>query len=51
MKKMKSSVNMLTSQINELELDKLKIISVSNIFGQAVDRVHNGESVSALFEF
>ena len=34
-----------------LELDKLKIISVSNIFGQAVDRVHNGESVSALFEF
>ena len=32
-------------------IDKLKIISVSNIFGQAVDRVHNGESVSALFEF
>ena len=32
-------------------IDKLKIISVSNIFGQAVDRVYNGESVSALFEF
>ena len=32
-------------------IDKLKIVSVSNIFGQAVDRVHNGESVSALFEF
>jgi len=32
-------------------IDKLEIISVSNIFGQAVDRVHNGESVSALFEF
>ena len=32
-------------------IDKLKIVSVSNIFGKAVDRVHNGESVSALFEF
>ena len=32
-------------------IDKLKIVSVSSIFGQAVDRVHNGESVSALFEF
>ena len=32
-------------------IDKLKIVSVSSIFGKAVDRVHNGESVSALFEF
>ena len=32
-------------------IDKLKIVSVSDIFGQAVDRVHNGESVSALFEY
>ena len=32
-------------------IDKLKIISVSGIFGQAVERVHNGESVSALFEY
>ncbi len=32
-------------------IDKIKIISVSGIFGQAVDRVHNGESVSALFEY
>ena len=32
-------------------IDKLEVISVSGIFGQAVDRVHNGESVSALFEF
>ena len=32
-------------------IDKMKIVSVSNIFGQAVDRVHNGESVSALFEY
>ena len=31
--------------------DKLEVISVSSIFGQAIDRVHNGESVSALFEF
>ena len=33
------------------KIDKLKIISVSKIFGEAVIRVHNGESVSALFEF
>tara|TARA_B100000427_G_C15473822_1_gene579772 strand:- start:732 stop:1475 length:744 start_codon:yes stop_codon:yes gene_type:complete len=31
--------------------DKLKIISVASIFGKAVNRVHKGESVSALFEF
>ena len=31
--------------------NKLKIMSVSGIFGQAVNRVHNGESVSALFEY
>ena len=29
----------------------MKIISVGNVFGEAVGRVHNGESVSALFEF
>ena len=32
-------------------LDQMKIVSVANIFGEAVNRVHNGESVSALFEF
>ena len=32
-------------------IDKIKIVSVANIFGKAVSRVHNGESVSALFEF
>ena len=32
-------------------IDKLKIMSVSGIFAQAVNRVHNGESVSALFEY
>ena len=35
----------------EKRLDKMKIISVGNVFGEAVGRVHNGESVSALFEF
>ena len=35
----------------EKRIDKLEVISVASIFGQAVDRVHNGESVSALFEF
>ena len=36
---------------NEKLIDKLEVVSVSSIFGQAVHRVHNGESVSALFEF
>ena len=36
---------------NEKLIDKLEIVSVSSIFGEAVNRVHNGESVSALFEF
>ena len=35
----------------EKRIDKMKIISVGKVFGEAVDRVHNGESVSALFEF
>ena len=30
---------------------KMKIVSVSKVFAEAVNRVHNGESVSALFEF
>ncbi len=32
-------------------LDNMKIISVSNVFGTAIKRIHNGESVSSLFEF
>ena len=32
------------------KINKLKIVSVAKIFGEAVNRVHNGESVSALFE-
>ena len=35
----------------EKQIDKMKIVTVANIFGEAVNRVHNGESVSALFEF
>ena len=33
------------------KIDNLKIVSVSKIFGEAVKRIHIGESVSALFEF
>ena len=40
-----------TIQIPEnKKINKLKIVSVAKIFGEAVNRVHNGESVSALFE-
>ena len=35
----------------EKKIDKIKIVSVAKLFGEAVSRVHNGESVSALFEF
>ena len=35
----------------EKKTDKIKVVSVAKIFGEAVNRVHNGESVSALFEF
>ena len=33
------------------KIDKIKIVSVDKVFGEAVNRVHNGDSVSALFEF
>ena len=36
---------------NEKIIDKIKIVSVSKIFSEAVSRIHKGESVSALFEF
>ena len=36
---------------NQKNIDKIKIISVSKVFAEAVKRVHNGESVSALFDF
>ena len=35
----------------EKKLDKLKIVTVSNIFADAIHRIHEGESVSSLFEF
>mgnify|MGYP000002821862 FL=1 len=35
----------------EKQIDKMEIVSVGNIFGEAVNRIHNSESVSALFEF
>ena len=35
----------------EKKIKKMKIVSVGEVFAKAVDRVHNGESVSALFEF
>ena len=44
----------ITDTINikkEKLIDKIEIVSVSSIFGEAVNRIHNGESVSALFEF
>ena len=35
----------------EKHIEKMKIVSVGNVFGEAVNRIHNGESVSALFAF
>lgn len=35
----------------EKKLDKMKIVTVSNIFANAIHRIHEGESVSSLFEF
>ena len=34
----------------EKQLPKMKIVSVANIFGEAIKRIHNSESVSALFD-
>ena len=41
-----------TIQIPEQKiLNNMKIITVADVFGAAINRIHNGESVSALFEF
>jgi ribose-phosphate pyrophosphokinase len=41
-----------TIQISEEKiLSNMKIITVADVFGAAINRIHNGESVSALFEF
>jgi len=34
----------------EKQLPKMKIVSVANVFGEAIKRIHNSESVSALFD-
>jgi ribose-phosphate pyrophosphokinase len=34
----------------EKQLPNMKIVSVANVFGEAIKRIHNGESVSALFD-
>ena len=36
---------------DEKILSNMKIITVADVFGAAINRIHNGESVSALFEF
>jgi len=41
-----------TVKIPEEKLfNKMKIVTVSNIFAEAINRIHEGESVSSLFEF
>ena len=35
----------------EKKLDNMKIVTVADVFGAAIKRIHNGESVSSLFEF
>ncbi len=35
----------------EKQLRDMEIVSVSEVFGEAIKRVHNGDSVSSLFEF
>ena len=44
----------ITDTINipkEKMIDKLKIASISDVFGEALGRINSGESVSQLFEF
>ena len=36
--------------INEKMFDKIKVISVANLFGNAIQRIHNEESISILFD-
>ena len=35
----------------EKKLENMKIVTVANVFGAAINRIHNGESVSSLFTF
>ena len=36
---------------NEKKLNNMIVVTVANVFGAAIKRIHNGESVSSLFEF
>ena len=36
---------------NNKKLDNMEIVTVAQVFGEAIQRVYDGESVSALFEF
>ena len=36
---------------DEKRLDNMEIVTVANVFGEAIERVFEGKSVSALFEF
>ena len=36
---------------NEKKLDNMTVVTVADVFGAAINRIHNGESVSSLFEF
>ena len=36
---------------DEKKLNNMNIVTVSDVFGAAIKRIHNGESVSSLFEF
>ena len=36
---------------DEKKLDNMEIVTVANVFGEAIERVFEGKSVSALFEF
>ena len=35
----------------EKKLDNMNIVTVADVFGAAINRIYNGESVSSLFEF
>jgi len=36
---------------DEKKLNNMNIVTVADVFGAAIKRIHNGESVSSLFEF
>ena len=36
---------------DEKKLNNMNIVTVADVFGSAIKRIHNGESVSSLFEF